>query len=96
MAEQLCPPEWAITRDCFAASRGSLIDELNKLIRRWVRMSPSTRFGDALEMHDRARGGDDQLSGGEGSFLNFLYGDARVMDGSSRGGDDTLTGSGIN
>jgi serralysin len=53
-------------------------------------------FGDAFEMHDLASGGDDQLSGGAGSFLNFLYGDARVMDGSSRGGNDSLIGNGIN
>ena len=42
-------------------------------------------------MHDSTRGGNDTLTGGDGSFNN-LYGDARIMDGDSRGGNDTLNG----
>jgi hypothetical protein len=36
--------------------------------------SPGTNdlFGDAFEMHDRARGGDDQLTNNRGSFNNNL------------------------
>jgi serralysin len=46
-------------------------------------------MGDAFEMHDNARGGNDQVSGGD-SGINSLHGDARTMDGNSQGGNDTL------
>ena len=46
-------------------------------------------YGDAQEMHDNARGGDDTLGGGGRSTKN-LYGDAYTMPDNARGGDDTL------
>jgi Ca2+-binding RTX toxin-like protein len=46
-------------------------------------------MGDAFEMHDNARGGNDHLIGSD-SGINSLQGDARTMDGNSRGGNDTL------
>jgi serralysin len=46
-------------------------------------------MGDAFEMHDNARGGNDHLSGSDNG-INSLHGDARTMDGNSRGGNDTL------
>ena len=51
-------------------------------------------YGDAFEMHDNARGGDDHLTGGTGVRTTDLYGDAGIMDGDSRGGNDTMTGGG--
>jgi RTX calcium-binding nonapeptide repeat (4 copies) len=52
------------------------------------------------DLHDRARGGDDDLYGGSGA--DFLYGDAAGtitnedgsddISGSGRGGDDSLYG----
>ena len=49
--------------------------------------------GDAFEMHDNSRGGNDHLTGGTGVRNVFLFGDANIMDGDSRGGNDTLTGA---
>jgi hypothetical protein len=49
-------------------------------------------YGDALEMRDDTRGGDDQLTGGGGVRTMLLYGDAGVIDGNGRGGDDTIVG----
>ena len=43
-------------------------------------------------MHDDARGGNDDLTGGTGVRTMRLFGDAGIMDGDSHGGHDTLTG----
>jgi hypothetical protein len=53
----------------------------------------TTAYGDADQIHDHARGGNDYLSGGGGRI--FLYGDARLMDDHSRGGSDHLTGDAL-
>ena len=46
-------------------------------------------------MHDHARGGNDQLTGGDWhSYQRASIGDACTMDGDGRGGDDTLIGGG--
>jgi len=47
-------------------------------------------YGDALEMHNGARGGNDHLTG-SAVHLN-LYGDAGTIDGDGRGGNDTVIG----
>ena len=54
-------------------------------------------FGDARDMFELSRGGNDLLTGGDNDdrgFLVFnnLFGDARNMFESSRGGNDLLTG----
>jgi Ca2+-binding RTX toxin-like protein len=49
-------------------------------------------FGDAFEMHEDSRGGNDTLEGADYSPQNKLYGDASLMEGNSRGGNDVLTG----
>jgi hypothetical protein len=54
--------------------------------------STNTLYGDAFEMHDQARGGDDTLTS-SGRSSN-LYGDAFTLSDDTRGGDDMLTASG--
>lgn len=49
-------------------------------------------FGDAEEMKELSRGGNDVLLGGTDAAVNLLYGDADSMDGRSHGGNDRLTG----
>lgn len=45
-------------------------------------------YGDAFEMHCRARGGDDRLEGG--NQFTSAFGDASSMDGDARGGGDVI------
>src|SRR5206468_3783330 len=52
-------------------------------------------YGDAHDMHDNARGGDDTVVGvdlGTTALSNTLYGDAFEMHDNTRGGNDTLIG----
>jgi hypothetical protein len=52
--------------------------------------------GDAVFIVDKARGGDDVLTGGDHSggeqLINYLIGDADDMYDRAKGGNDTLTG----
>jgi hypothetical protein len=48
-------------------------------------------YGDALELHGNAAGGNDILVGGILTF-NYLYGDAQTLTDSASGGDDRLIG----
>jgi hypothetical protein len=56
--------------------------------------------GDASQMSESARGGNDTLTGGDNrgpggfpsSLSNFLFGDAEQMSDSAQGGNDILTG----
>ncbi len=48
--------------------------------------------GDAFDMHDRSRGGNDVLIAGTGNPGSLLNGDAFEMYDRSRGGDDVLIG----
>ena len=52
----------------------------------------SLLFGDARELLDAARGGNDLLRGG--SAADILTGDAARLSGTARGGHDTLWGNG--
>jgi serralysin len=49
-------------------------------------------YGDAQEMHDNARGGDDTLRGGKDGSTNFLFGDSLSMSDNARDGDDMRFG----
>src|SRR5262245_17664126 len=49
--------------------------------------------GDALQMTEESKGGNDELTGlGGASITNALRGDAQFMYGDSRGGIDVLRG----
>ena len=47
-------------------------------------------YGDAYQMFNAARGGNDTLTGGNLDAINSLYGDAYSMFDNAHGGDDTL------
>ena len=49
-----------------------------------------TLYGDAQNLTDHARGGDDEVRSAGGPVGTVVYGDANFMDGHSVGGDDVL------
>ena len=53
-------------------------------------------LGDAFNMFDKSRGGNDTLFGGaetgDANVFNFLYGEAEDMYDNSHGGNDMLIG----
>src|SRR5438128_2249110 len=51
-------------------------------------------YGDADQMVDHSRGGDDMLTGGQFT-TNTLYGDANAIRDHASGGNDTLIGVGL-
>ena len=85
------PPEAGLYGDAATTMAGNAVGG-NDTLDASAGSTASLLFGDARELLEATRGGNDLLRGG--SAADILTGDAATLSGTARGGRDTLWGNG--